>query len=263
MSDARRPTSAASRPSTRAPARRSGFTLTEVLIVIGLILLVITIAIPVMSALSGGRSVDAAQNQIAAALGRARQDAMAMQEPRGIVIFPDENSGRAVVAEVYYVDFRNNSPLLELLPDREELELPVGIGCQVMPRGNGSAPSDTTPTPPLPAIGVIMFDGFGKVSIRPYVIEAHKDSRGNDNRLAARLGQLPPLPTPPNPPLGRLGTSASDPGITVTTQVGALLYDRTTYDELPEGAARYTWLKDNATPVLLNRYNGALLPNNR
>src|SRR4030095_9400430 len=49
-----------------------GFTLTEMLIVMGVIVLVALIAVPSFRALTGGRSTEAASNTISAALARAR-----------------------------------------------------------------------------------------------------------------------------------------------------------------------------------------------
>jgi prepilin-type N-terminal cleavage/methylation domain-containing protein len=243
MTEARTPTST---------TRRRGFTLTEVLIVIGLILLVITIAIPAMSVIGGGRSVDAAQNMISAALARARQDAMALQEPHGIMFMPDVNTGRVVLAEVHYPGFRNSSLELDLVRDREELELPVGVGCQVTPHFNGAGAQ------PMPRIGVIMFDGRGRVSIRPFYVQAEHvtdPDHQNYNRLRLRLGNPIPQIVPGtnnanNNPLGSQGAP-------LTTQFGAQLFDQAAFDEAGDKAA---FLKDNATPVLLNRYNGALFP---
>jgi prepilin-type N-terminal cleavage/methylation domain-containing protein len=235
---------------------RHGFTLTEILIVIGLILLVIALAVPALSVISGGRSVDAAQNQISAVLARARQDAMGLQEPRGIVFFPDANTGRTVAAEVWFPELAFNNPRLDLLPDRDEMELSAGVGCQIVPRGNGSGVG------PFPAVGVILFDGLGRVMIRPYVIEnppgPNPDAPGR--RLWNRLQPLPGLPTPPTPPLGRYDPNSPTSTVLLTSQVGLLLYDQPAYDDAQDDPARIVFLRDNATPVLINRYNGTLLP---
>src|SRR5271170_5463692 len=71
-------------------ARRSGFTLTELLIVIGIMVLMLVLAIPTMNLLSGSRSIGAAQNQINAMLAVARVGAMgtaqATASPGGIAM---------------------------------------------------------------------------------------------------------------------------------------------------------------------------------
>ena len=53
-------------------SRRRGFSLTEILIVIGLIVLMLALAVPTFNFLTGNRSVEGAQNTIAALIGRAR-----------------------------------------------------------------------------------------------------------------------------------------------------------------------------------------------
>src|SRR5947207_7259284 len=69
------------RPSPLAPA----FTLTEILIVIALIVLMLALALPAFNFITGGRSVDAAQNQIAAFLARARTEAIGRQQTRSVM----------------------------------------------------------------------------------------------------------------------------------------------------------------------------------
>ena len=52
--------------------RSAGFTLTEILVVIGIIVLFIALAIPAMSAISGTRSIAGAENNLSALLARAQ-----------------------------------------------------------------------------------------------------------------------------------------------------------------------------------------------
>jgi len=242
---------------------RHGFTLTEILIVIGLILLVVTLAVASFSTITGGRSVDAAQNQISAALARARQDAMGLQEPRGIVFFPDANTGRTVAAEVYLKNWSDRSPLLELLPDREEMELSVGVGCQVFPhyRGGGVAP--------FPLIGVVMFDGLGRMMVQPWYVPKDvvtNQSAPNYNALRVRLDPLPVQIVPgtanADPPLGGPNPPPPPPAIPgadspIPSQIGVLLYDKAGFEDAND---KTRFLADNAATVLINRYNGTLLP---
>ena len=68
----------------------SGFTLTELLVVIGLIVLILAIAVPSFSFITGSASLDGAQNQIAAMLGRARSEAIGLQEGDEVVAHPGE-----------------------------------------------------------------------------------------------------------------------------------------------------------------------------
>ena len=233
---------------------RQGFTLTEVLIVVGLMLLLITLAIASFDVISGGRSVDSAQNIISAALARARQDAMGLQEPRGIVFFPDANTGRTILAEVYYPNYQGGNPVIELLPDREELELPAGVGCQVLPHFNGASGT------PLPTIGVIMFDGLGRVAIRPFYIPRDVERNTSDPDYNALRVRMDPLPAQIVPEQNNAGTPLGSEPSPLTTQVGLLLYDRAGFADAPGVGGKTTFLAENATTVLINRYNGTMLP---
>ena len=68
---------------------RCAFTLTEILIVIGLIVLLLALAMPAFNFITGGRSIDGALNQISAFIGRARAEAIGLQEMRGVMFFVD------------------------------------------------------------------------------------------------------------------------------------------------------------------------------
>jgi type II secretory pathway pseudopilin PulG len=79
---------------------RPAFTLTELLIVIGLIVLLLAMAIPAFSFITGSRSIDGAVNQISAFLGRARAEAIGLQEVRGVFFFIDPATDRVTMALV-------------------------------------------------------------------------------------------------------------------------------------------------------------------
>src|SRR4051812_29047662 len=74
--------------------RCDGFSLTEILIVIALIVLILALALPAFNFITGGRSIDGAQNQISAMLGRARTEAIGLQEVRGLLFYIDPVNGR-------------------------------------------------------------------------------------------------------------------------------------------------------------------------
>jgi type II secretory pathway pseudopilin PulG len=164
-----------------SPAR--GFTLTELLIVIGLIILVIALAVPAFKAMTGGRSIDAAQNQLAAVLGAARAEAIGLQKVRGVFFYLDPATERVNAVLVQESDYR---PLLaekppvdpdyyiDAVPDRDPIPLPVGVGLQGIDNADFSGASRKddgyvgyNPGPLGPngnlCGGVILFDGFGRV----------------------------------------------------------------------------------------------------
>ena len=112
----------------------NGFTLTEILVVIVIIILLLALAVPAFNLIRGSRSIEGAENQVAALLGRARADAIGLQKPFGIMFFVPDPFGdaRVSVAEVYAADYPDSgSPTrdvyLDLAPDTEFLQLPPGV----------------------------------------------------------------------------------------------------------------------------------------
>ncbi len=94
--------------ATRCGAR--GFSLTEVLVVIGVIVVLIGLAVPAFRALSGSNSVEGATNVISSSLASARVEAIKLQRVYGIAFFRDAATGRVAVAMVEDKD-----------PDRDRL----------------------------------------------------------------------------------------------------------------------------------------------
>src|SRR5687768_5966656 len=91
------PRSKINNPKSKIPR---AFTLVEMLIVIGLILLIILIALPAFNAMTGSRSLESAQNQISALLNRARMEAIGLQEHRGLLFYIDPTTQRITCALV-------------------------------------------------------------------------------------------------------------------------------------------------------------------
>lgn len=94
------------KPTPNIQSRR-GFTLTEILIVIGLIVLIMALAVPAFNAITGSRSVDAGENLVAAMLGRARAEAIRNHRVAGVAIFYDRASERTAMAIVVPSGDRN------------------------------------------------------------------------------------------------------------------------------------------------------------
>ena len=86
------------RPANKRPGQ--GFTLVEMLTVIVIIVLIIGLALPVFHSLNGSRSQEGATNQIAAMLSRAREAAVAAQQPRGVAFYTDSSTGQTAMVLV-------------------------------------------------------------------------------------------------------------------------------------------------------------------
>ncbi len=79
---------------------RRGFTLTEILVVLTIIILVLATAVPAFRALTGSRSTDAAQNLFTAMLGRARTMALNQKKTIGVFFSLDPATDRTRMALV-------------------------------------------------------------------------------------------------------------------------------------------------------------------
>jgi type II secretory pathway pseudopilin PulG len=245
-------------PSSPARARRCrlrGYTLTEILVVIGLIVLLIAIAVPVLSVLSGSRSTEAAENQVAAMLNQARAQAIALQKNVGVCFFVDPASKRTTMALVLQ---EPAYPQIERLPDYDFVTLQSGTGLQLVH-------DDQTVAANVPVnqrdryvrVGVIMFDGRGQAVSVGYQINVN-----------SALAQAMDLQTLLNA-MGAPNAAQYHPTEGLYTQLGLVIYDNETFsqrnfspldgrkqsDEFEECA----WLDANAVPFVVNRYNGTLI----
>ena len=126
--------------------RCRAFTLAEVLVVMVIMVLLIALVVPAFRALSGQRSVSAARNQVAAMIVRAREEAIGLQDYRGIFFYLDPATDRVVGTLVRAAPVRARTTMpgsvgarvavwLDQVPDRDSLMLPVGIRLQTI---NGS-----------------------------------------------------------------------------------------------------------------------------
>jgi prepilin-type N-terminal cleavage/methylation domain-containing protein len=80
--------------------RVHGFTLVELLTVLGIIVVILAVAIPVFDSMTGNHSTAAAQNTIASTLATARADAIYNRQITGVFFFLDPATGRFAMAEV-------------------------------------------------------------------------------------------------------------------------------------------------------------------
>ena len=304
------------RTTDRSSNCKSAFTLTEMLIVIAVILLAITLAVPAIRSLTGSRSQAAGQNVISAFLSRARAEAIGLQRVQGVLFFIDPATDRVNMAQVIQAANEGSRfdaagvTYLDLTADRDVVALPPGIRLQTLKDSvslNGSiAPlqvfktdrylgfnqtfstpqnlNNPVPNPSqTPLGGVILFDAEGRLIVRQYGFRYV-------NYPVNAIGQFLNNPTPTA--LGQLAFQATDAtkaapaanqntgiwptaqqsnaGQVLRSQIGFVLIDREAFRTGINGVTftdqngasatdKNNWLDQNATPILVNRYNGTLL----
>jgi prepilin-type N-terminal cleavage/methylation domain-containing protein len=79
---------------------RAGFTATEIMIVIAIMVLLLAMAVPAFNFITGSRSTGAAENLVSAMLGRGRAYAMSNNRKAGVAFFVDPATGRTTMALV-------------------------------------------------------------------------------------------------------------------------------------------------------------------
>ncbi|HEV8604226.1 MAG TPA: prepilin-type N-terminal cleavage/methylation domain-containing protein, partial [Tepidisphaeraceae bacterium] len=96
----------------------NAFTLIELMVVIGIIVLVVLLTIPVLNVLQGNRSSDAAQNQLQALLNESRMMAIGLQRDCGIMFYTDSATKRIQIVLVRGTDSQSgDSPLVDVYLD--------------------------------------------------------------------------------------------------------------------------------------------------
>lgn len=268
-----------------AGAADSGFTLIEMLVVMGIIILAVTLAIPTIRALTGSKSQSVAQNTVAAFLARTRAEAIGLQQPEGLLFYIDPATARVGVAQVEVTPTQTGDPpgvaLLDLVPDRDQMLLPPGLGLRTLKDQPITGATDPYPryrylgfnfnstAPTLVSYnnnttglgGVILFDSNGRVTPTQYGFRFV--SGGN----LTGIGQL------------AFGSSGSLPGNWPTvnstylrSQIAFVLYDRDVFrnyqqslgvtpndgNSTAQQAKQDAWMDTNTTPLLINRYNGSI-----
>jgi prepilin-type N-terminal cleavage/methylation domain-containing protein len=268
-------------------AGRGGFTLTELLVVIGVIVLMIAMAVPLFNVFRGSHSIEGAQNMVSAMLQRARARAIAMQERRGVFVFEDQSTKKMAMLLVRIDEPGGgvvaNANVLELDDNDEEMQLlPQGVGAAFALGANpGSLGSTQTQTTYRP-YGLIAFDGMGRImTLENFTTEANDAARypadpttgkpAGPTKLKFKFGAYiyPANAVSGGPFIGR-PVSGSVPQ--EFSHASVLLFDKDVFNEQfpPDPAADWrklstgansqsSWLDQNATAVVVNRYNGTLM----
>jgi type II secretory pathway pseudopilin PulG len=233
-----------------------GFTLTELLVVIGIIILVTLLAIPAFRAMTGNRSTEAAQNQISGYLTRARTEALGLEEPRGVLFYRDLESKR--IGMIVVRPLNTEAPWqLDMVPDRDPMLLPNGVGIQFIDNytstagrrstdgyigfntrvASGAATNETR----VPYGGVILFDKQGRVTSDTYAFRNVHDADGA-GPVAAKATELGRF-LYDDPKLGTGGTALLDltdaVGDEPQAKLGFVLFDAEEFNNL-FGSSRAT-----------------------
>ncbi|WP_428937568.1 pilus assembly FimT family protein [Fontivita pretiosa] len=187
------------RAATLASGHRSlatAFSMTELLIVIGIIVLVLAVAMPAFNLITGTKSNEMAINQISAFLARARNEAIGLQQYRGVFFYLDPRNFRVTMALVGQAERGTPPYQVDLYLDLvggDTQPLPKGVGVQFIDDGGSVAagnlndryigfnnvnghrqaknpPNDQNGILRVRYGGVILFDSTGKVAHRSYAL---------------------------------------------------------------------------------------------
>jgi len=253
-------------PASLACTRRRAFTLTELLVVIGIIVIMLALAVPLFNIFHGGRSVEAGENIVSSMLQRARARAIWTQERRGVFFFTDQGgSGKTAMVMVRMLDVGPNA--LELDEANPELEyLPAGVGAafmqsKVLPKGS-TPPTGTAPPTDYKPFGLILFDGLGRTEgLARYQLAIQTGTTALISQYGYNIEGQGNVIGQPNVP-GGLGTDPNQPEF---TSVAVGLFDNTKLGDLggPPNTTTFQpqqqpWLEQNVLALVVNRYNGTL-----
>jgi prepilin-type N-terminal cleavage/methylation domain-containing protein len=288
--------------------RPGGFSLTELLVVIGIIVLAMALAVPALNLISGAKSTAQAQNLIGVLLAQARNEAIGLQQNRGVMFYLDPADQRVRAVLVQEVDPPDPPPAnttnidiyLGLVPDRDVLSLPKGVGLQVVDSavvtGTPGQRSDdgyigfnkkfyqSSNETYTPYGGVILFDSKGLLVSKAYAFKTHEPNPSVDGYtpMAVLLWHDDPNFDSTQPYNNNLRYDNVIPGdptnVTriVKSAFGFVLYDLESFknaggtdgdSQIDTTLQPYAnterdeeiWLDNNSVPVLINRYNGALV----
>lgn len=270
-------------PTIVPPASRvRAFTLTELLVAISIFVLLLAMSMPVFRTLTGSRSIEQSTNIVSAVLGRTRTDAIGLQQYRGVMFYLDANTGRVAMATMIETQlqpavgniFPAPLPTVEMWFDLDgnvdPVLLPSGIGLEAVtnaPVNAGLRTANGYLGYMLPNANMIQRPG-------PCVIFTP------DGRLFTGVpGMVVRNGAINNTDMGNFiftGVAPTQGYNWGAASVGLCIFEsepyltqfpfNTTTDAWVDDAgyaanerAKETWLDNNATPFILNRYNGTLI----
>lgn len=261
-------------------SKRKAFSLTEILIVVGVIALLLAVAMPAFNFITGGRSIDAATNQLSAFLARARTEAVGLQEVRGIFFYIDPATQREMMTLVQQTpalgtDATNVDVYLDT-EDNDHIALPKGVGIECIFDGSTGSfteryigfNTDLNPNhmDSTMKIGeVILFDGFGRLANLRYGFRMMTNVSGTPTPTSMAMLIAPHATAPvdftqipANPPYSSPGCLLFD-NETMLGKYGDGYLGDTAFGGPADASDEEGTLDDIATPILINRYNGTLV----
>lgn len=283
--------------SDRQPGAKRGFTLMELLVVMGIIITIVAISIPAVNTLTKGNSQRQAVNMVTAYIANARTIAMSTGRQAGVIFYEEKNNALTPnsnqTAVQLIVEDPNQSSTIAgttytpaagcttFMPDtRYRVEyLPAGIKVATLDDSNVTgafrqAENSSTQS------RVVMFNGLGQLVLRNGICRSFFQSATTYNlndvvqspltgfRFIAKAGS-----TGQTPPNSTYWTSITDDwnvaSATSATSIssgvsspGLVVYNGRAFNDA--GVAGNTansaaWLQANADIVIVNAYTGNVI----
>jgi len=225
----------ADRFGRRAGRAGRAFSLIELIVVIGIMVIVLALAVPAFNKLLQGNNIKQSTNMLSAYVASARAAAQQQRRTVAVVLYEEGAGGYNGQTAVALAYDSTGALVFTPLPGRTPEYLPQGI--KVATLSSATTMSEETTTGVCRAI---LFNASGQVTLQ--------------NGLTAV-----PAASAATAPWNFAGTAAcaSSPGV--------LIYDSTDYlnwiksQSTPSAAAKATWLQAHGDLLIINSYTGGLI----